>query len=170
MRKIVFGLVTLPKGAVFGCFCTFILIVFLCSSFSEEPSNGFTSIFCGRCWYHYESISLKSPFHSVSPSAGSHFEVFWGLLGCVLVFFKSCFILSYKILYSRCLCYSDSQWAKKKLTAFLSLLGLFCSFLVCLFWGFLACCGYSPLCLEKDKTFCCRLSALQIIGYFWSIF
>ena len=124
MRKIVFVKLFSPRelfSDVFAHLC--LLFFFYAPLFLENHPIALHQFFCGRFWYQSESISLKSSFHSVSPSAGSHFEVFWGLLDYVLVFFKSCFILSYKILYSRCLYYSDSQWAKKKLTAFISLLG-----------------------------------------------
>ena len=31
--------------------------------------------------------SLESPFHSISPSSGSHFEVFWGLFWAMFLYF-----------------------------------------------------------------------------------
>ena len=97
IHKIVFTLVTFPKGAVLEYFCTFILIVtFLCSSFSREPFNCFTSFFTDVVSITLKVISLKKFFRSIFPSAGSHFEVFRGSFwGMLLYFWRA--VLSYLI-------------------------------------------------------------------------
>ena len=86
-------------------------------------------------------------------------------------FFKSYSILSYKTLYSWFFYYSQSQLAEFYSIYFST--GeergwVFRSFFVFVFFCFvfLTYCGYISLCLEKNKTWCCRLSALDIFGSF----
>ena len=87
--------------------------------------------------------SLKRPFYSISSSAGSHLEVFWGSFWVVLFHSWEAFhILFYEILYRCILYYSDSQCAKKNFTASIPLLLALCSMFGCIFQ-----------CLENLKYF-----------------
>ena len=63
-----------------------------------------------------------------SPPLLGAIVLLWGLFWDMLFYFWELFpILSFEILYRCFLCYSDSQWAKKKFTACIPLLGPLCS-------------------------------------------
>ena len=65
-----------------------------------------------------------------SPPLLGAIVVLWGLFWDMLFYFWELFpILSFEILYRCFLYYSDSQWAKKKFTACIHLLGPLCSIL-----------------------------------------
>ena len=96
MQKILFTLVSIPRGAVLGYFYTFIYIVtFSCSSFSWDPLNYFTSIFLQMLL-----VLLCITKESFSQHLPLCWKSFWGILriilGYILVFLKSCSILLYK--------------------------------------------------------------------------
>ena len=72
--------------------------------------------------------SLKKPFHSISLSAGSHFELLWGYLwGMLLYSWELLPVLSYETFYKCFFYYSDSHCAKKNFTVRIPLLGALCS-------------------------------------------
>ena len=158
MHKIVFTLVSLPKGAVLGYFCTFIFnVTFLCFSFSWDPLNYFTSIFLQMLLVLL--CITKESFSQYLPLCR---KPFWGtlrlILGYILVFLKSCSILLYKfctVVFCITLTFNG---LRKIWSIYLSAGGYFAVFFE-LFWVF-------PSCLEKHKTLCCHLSALDIYGCF----
>ena len=123
---------------------------------------------------------LKKPFFSISPSAESYFEVFWGS-----PLFES-FCPSYEIL-DRCfLVYPDSQCTKKNFTTLILLLGGLCNIFgpilgillnilrnVKHFLDILHECLDITVVVTKLRNGLPLLgspSALSIFGYFWSIF
>ena len=79
MYKIVFTLVTLPKGAVrvflhIYTYCYFFMLLFFLRTIQLLHINVFTD----AVGITMRVTSLKKSFCSISPSTGSHFEVFCG--------------------------------------------------------------------------------------------
>ena len=116
---------TSPKGAVLRyflpilCINNFFMFLHFLRTLQLLHINFFTDIL----GITQRIISLNKYFHSISPSSGSHFEVFWGL------FWGYVPLLSNEILYRCFLYYSDSQYAKKIFAARIPLLGAWCSIL-----------------------------------------
>ena len=138
-----------PQGSCFELlfvhFC--VSLLFLSSSISWKPFDSFTIIFYKCSWYFSEGYLTKETFSQHSTSLlgamlryfGAHF---WGMLFYSWELFR---ILSYKTMRRHFLYYSDSQCAKKNVTARITLLVALCN----IFRPF----QYIPQCLEKLKTF-----------------
>ena len=95
-----FLLVTFPRGVVLGCFypflCIFTFSIFL--YFLRIIQSLHNKNFNKRSWYYSYGYLTKKPLCSISSSARSHFQVFWGLiLRCFQLYLESCPILSYEI-------------------------------------------------------------------------
>ena len=103
--------------------CFFMFLYFL-ETIQLLHINFFTDVF----GITQRVTPLKRPFYSISSSAGSHLEVFWGSYWVTLFHSWEAFhILFYEILYRCILYYSDSQCAKKNFTASIPLLLALCS-------------------------------------------
>ena len=77
IHKIVFTAATLPRGAVLSYFLPIFLYryFFGVPLFLENHSIASHHFFTDVLGITQMVTSLKKPFHSTSPSAGSHFEV-----------------------------------------------------------------------------------------------
>ena len=86
-----------PGDLFWSIFCSFLCIVtVLCSSISWEPFKQFVDVLI----ITQRVTSPKKPFHRISPSAGSQFEIFWDSIWGMLLYSWELFqILSYEILY-----------------------------------------------------------------------
>ena len=117
IHKIVFTPVNLPRVVIL----IFFLVVFVYRYFFgvflflQNHSFALHHTIIDVLGITQRVTSLKKSFYNKLSTTGSHFEV----CSCI---FESCFP-SYQILWRCILYYSDSQCAKKNLTAYIPLLG-----------------------------------------------
>ena len=125
-----------PQGSCFRMFlhiytyCYFFMLPFFWRTIQLLHINFVTDV----VGISLRGRSLESPFHSISPSSGSHFEVFWGSFWAMFLYFS-------RAISSFCtvdFCITLTVSGLRKILQHLSLC-----------WGvfytvFLACCGYIP--------------------------
>ena len=79
-----------PQGSCFGLFlqiytyCYFFMLLFCWRTIQLLHISFFT----GVVGISLKGASLESPFHSISPTSGSHFEVFWGSFWAMFLYFS----------------------------------------------------------------------------------
>ena len=83
MHKIVLTLVAVPKGAALSYLLLILLyffkkIIFHVALFLENHAIALHHLFTDVLGITQRLTSRKEPFCSLSPSAGRHFEIFWG--------------------------------------------------------------------------------------------
>ena len=121
-------------------YCYFFMLLFFWRTIQLLHINFFTDV----VGISLKGASLESPFHSISPTSGSHFEVFWGSFWAMFLYFSRAIPSFCTVAF----CITLSVNGLRKILHHLSLCwGYFAGF-------FLACCGYISSCLDKDKTLC----------------
>ena len=65
-------------------YCYFFMLLFFWRTIQLLHINFVTDV----VGISLRGTSLESPFHSISPSAGSHFEVFWGSFWAMFLYFS----------------------------------------------------------------------------------
>ena len=88
MHKIVFISLTCPRGAALEYYLPFLHLVTFFIFLFFFRTNQLPYIECFTDLLGKLSGCLtKKPFHSISPSAGSHFQVFWGSFWSLFIHF-----------------------------------------------------------------------------------
>ena len=123
-------------------YCYFFMLLFFWRTIQLLLINFFTDV----VGISLRGASPESPFHSISPSSGSHFEIFWGS-------FWAMFLYLSRAIPSFCtvdFCITLAVNGLRKILHYLSLCwGVFCSF----FWFFLPLVGIFHHALRKIRHY-----------------